>query len=59
MRGFAKIAASSAGVVTVRSVASGVIVPAATSGTPQSAALFTLMDFSTARVQTGAPKLEG
>lgn len=56
---FAKITAPFAGVITMRFVDPGAFVPAATSGsTPQSAALFTLMDFSTVRVQTGVPEME-
>jgi RND family efflux transporter MFP subunit len=56
---FAKITAPFNGVITMRYVDPGAFVPAATgSSTPQGAALFTLMDFSTVRVQTGAPEME-
>jgi RND family efflux transporter MFP subunit len=57
--GFAKIQAPFAGVITMRFVDPGAFVPAATAGsTPQNAALFTLMDFDTVRVQTGVPEME-
>jgi membrane fusion protein, multidrug efflux system len=57
--GFGKITAPFAGVITMRFVDPGAFVPAATANsTPQGAALFTLMDFSTVRVQTGAPEVE-
>lgn len=56
---FAKIAAPFPGIITMRYVDPGAFVPAATAGsTPQNAALFTLMDFSTVRVQTGVPEME-
>jgi membrane fusion protein (multidrug efflux system) len=56
---FAKITAPFAGIITMRYVDPGAFVPAATAGsTPQGAALFTLMDFSTVRVQTGMPEIE-
>jgi RND family efflux transporter MFP subunit len=56
---FAKIEAPFAGIITMRYVDPGAFVPAATAGsTPQGAALFTLMDFSTVRVQTGVPEME-
>jgi membrane fusion protein (multidrug efflux system) len=45
--------------ITMRFVDSGAFVPAATAGsTPQGAALFTLMDFNTVRVQTPVPEIE-
>lgn len=57
--GFGKITAPFTGVITMRFVDPGAFVPAATANsTPQGAALFTLMDFSTVRVQTGAPEME-
>jgi membrane fusion protein (multidrug efflux system) len=56
---FAKIAAPFSGIITMRYMDTGAFVPAATTGsTPQNSALFTLMDFSTVRVQTGVPELE-
>lgn len=59
MLDYAKISAPFAGVITMRYVDPGAFVPAATSAsTPQSAALFTLMDFSVVRVQTGIPEME-
>ena len=57
--GFAKIAAPFSGIITMRYVDPGAFVPsAATGSTPQNAALFTLMDFSVVRVQTGVPEVE-
>jgi membrane fusion protein (multidrug efflux system) len=57
--GFAKITAPFNGIITMRYVDPGAFVPAATTGsTPQSAALFTLMDFSVVRVQTAVPEPE-
>lgn len=57
--GFAKITAPFDGVVTARLVDPGAFVPAATSGSPaQTAALFTVMDFSTVRVQVPMTELE-
>ena len=57
--GFARISAPFTGVITMRYVDPGAFVPAATTGsTPQNSALFTLMDFSTVRVQTGVPEME-
>ena len=59
MLDFAKISAPFAGIITMRFVDPGAFVPAATAGsTPQGAALFTIMDFSTVRVQTGVPEPE-
>ena len=59
MLNFAKITAPFSGIITMRYVDPGAFVPAATTGsTPQSAALFTLMDFSVVRVQTGIPEME-
>jgi membrane fusion protein (multidrug efflux system) len=56
--GFAKITAPFAGIVTKRSVDPGAFIPAATSGSAaQNAAIVTLMDFSTVRVQV--PVIEG
>jgi RND family efflux transporter MFP subunit len=56
---FAKITAPFGGIITMRFVDPGAFVPAATAGsTPKGAALFTLMDFSTVRVQTGVPEME-
>ena len=57
--GFAKITAPFDGVVTMRNVDSGAFVPAATGGSnAQAAALFTVMDFNTVRVQTAVPEIE-
>ena len=57
--GFAKISAPFAGVITMRFVDPGAFVPAATAGsTPQNAALFTLMDFSTVRLQIAVPEVD-
>lgn len=57
--GFAKISAPFTGVITMRYIDSGAFVPAATAGSsPQNAALFTLMDFGTVRVQIGVPEME-
>lgn len=56
--GFCKIAAPFSGVVTRRMVDVGAFIPAATAGNPQSAALVTLADFSTVRVQIAVPEGE-
>lgn len=57
--GFAKITAPFDGVITMRNVDSGAFVPAATGGSnAQAAALFTVMDFNTVRVQTAVPEIE-
>ncbi len=57
--GFARITAPFAGVVTMRYVDTGAFVPAAAAGsTPQSAAMFTVMDFSTIRAQAAVPELD-
>ncbi len=56
---FAKIIAPFSGVVTKRMVDPGAFIPAATSGSPaQSAALLTLMDFNTVRLQVAVPEAE-
>jgi membrane fusion protein (multidrug efflux system) len=56
---FAKISAPFSGIVTKRMVDPGAFIPAATSGsTPQNAALVTLADFNTVRVQVAVPELE-
>ena len=55
---FTKIAAPFSGVVTRRTVDVGAFIPAATAGSPQSAALLTLADFSTVRVQVAVPEIE-
>lgn len=56
---FAKITAPFAGMITGRFVDNGAFVPSATSGSAaQNAALFTLMDFTTVRVQAAVPESE-
>ena len=56
---FARITAPFSGVVTRRMVDPGAFIPAATSGSAaQNAALLTLMDFSTVRVQVAVPEPE-
>lgn len=56
---FAKITAPFAGVVTRRFVDPGAFIPAATSGsTSETAALFTVTDFTKVRVQTSVPEIE-
>lgn len=55
---FTKITAPFSGVVTRRTVDVGAFIPAATAGSPQSAALLTLADFSTVRVQIAVPEIE-
>lgn len=56
---FAKITAPFSGTITRRYVDLGAFIPAATSGsTAQTAALLTLMDFNTVRVQVAVPEAE-
>src|SRR5213076_1429939 len=56
---FTKITAPFSGIVTRRLVDPGAFIPAATSGsTPQNAALLTLMDFHTVRLQVAVPENE-
>src|SRR5205823_1609975 len=56
---FTKIAAPFSGVITRRMVDPGAFIPAATAGsTPQNAALLTLMDFNTIRLQVAVPEAE-
>ncbi len=56
---FATITAPFSGVVTKRMVDPGAFIPAATAGSnPQNAALLTLMDFNTVRVQVAVPEAE-
>lgn len=56
---FARITAPFAGVVTRRYVDVGAFIPAATAGsTAQTAALLTLTDFNTVRVQVAVPEAE-
>src|SRR5439155_6859429 len=56
---FTKITAPFSGIVTRRMVDPGAFIPAATSGsTPQNAALLTLMDFHTVRLQVAIPEAE-
>jgi membrane fusion protein (multidrug efflux system) len=57
--GFAKITSPFSGIVTHRFVDPGAFIPVATSGsTSQSAALFTVMDFTKVRVQAAIPEME-
>ncbi len=57
--GFAKITAPFPGMITARFVDNGAFVPSATSGSAaQNAAIFTLMDFTTIRVQVAVPEPE-
>ena len=56
---YGKITAPFAGVVTMRYVDVGAFVPAASAGaSPASAAVVTLMDFSTVRAQVAVPEIE-
>ena len=56
---FTKITAPFSAIVTRRFVDPGAFIPAATAGSaPQNAALLTLMDFRTVRVQVAVPELE-
>jgi membrane fusion protein (multidrug efflux system) len=56
---FTKITAPFSGVITKRMVDPGAFIPAATSGSAaQTAALLTLMDFDTVRVQVAIPESE-
>ena len=56
---FAKITAPFAGRITGRFVDNGAFVPSATSGSAaQNAAIFTLMDYTTVRVQAAVPEVE-
>jgi len=56
---YARIVAPFSGVITRRMVDSGAFIPAATSGgTSQNAAIVTLADFNTVRVQVAVPELE-
>lgn len=55
---FTRIVAPFSGTITRRMVDVGSFVPAATAGSPQSAALVTLADFSVVRVQVAVPELE-
>jgi membrane fusion protein, multidrug efflux system len=57
--GYAKITAPFAGIVTKRMVDPGAFIPAATSGSAaQNAAIVTLADFNTVRVQVAVPEIE-
>ncbi len=56
---FAKITAPFPGMITARFVDNGAFVPSATSGSAaQNAAIFTLMDYTTVRVQAAVPEVE-
>lgn len=56
--GFCRITAPFSGVVTSRSLDPGAFVPAATAANAQGAALLTLADFQTVRIQVAVPELE-
>jgi RND family efflux transporter MFP subunit len=56
--GFTKIIAPFSGMIIRRMVDAGAFIPAATAGSPQSAALVTLADFNTVRVQVAVPEME-
>ena len=56
--GFTKITAPFAGIITKRFLDPGAFVPAATGGSAQNAALVTLADFKTVRVQVAVPEME-
>lgn len=56
--GFTKIVAPFSGVITRRMVDAGALIPAATAGNPQSAALLTLAEFDRVRVQIAVPEIE-
>jgi RND family efflux transporter MFP subunit len=57
--GYSRLTAPFGGVVTMRFVDPGAFVPAATSGSAaQTAAIVTLMDFSTVRAQVAVPEAE-
>lgn len=57
--GFSKITAPFDGIVTARYVDPGAFIPAATGGSAaQTAAVVTVMDFNTVRVQVAVPELE-
>ncbi|MFM8470578.1 MAG: efflux RND transporter periplasmic adaptor subunit [Limisphaerales bacterium] len=55
---FTRLTAPFDGVVTARFVDLGAFIPAATAGAPQSAAVVTVMDFNTVRVQVPVTELE-
>jgi len=56
---YSRLTAPFSGVVTMRYADPGTFIPAATSGsTAQTAAIVTLMDFSTVRAQVAVPELE-
>jgi membrane fusion protein (multidrug efflux system) len=56
--GFTRIVAPFSGIITRRMVDAGAFIPAATTGNPQSAAILTLSDFNTVRVQIAIPEAE-
>jgi membrane fusion protein, multidrug efflux system len=57
--GFTKITAPFSGIITKRMVDTGAFIPAATAGsTPQSAAIVTIADFNTVRLQVPIPESE-
>jgi membrane fusion protein (multidrug efflux system) len=56
--GFTRITAPFAGIVTERTVDAGAFIPAATSASPQNAALLRIADFRRVRVRVGVPEGE-
>lgn len=56
--GFTRVIAPFTGIVTRRNLDPGAFVPAATSGSPQNAALLTIADFKTVRIQAAVPEAE-
>ena len=55
---YSRLTAPFSGVVTMRYVDAGAFIPAATGGNAASAAVLTLMDFATVRVQVAVPEIE-
>ncbi len=55
---FTRIVAPFSGTITRRTVDVGAFIPAATAGSPQSAAILTLSDFNTVRLQVAVPEME-
>ena len=55
---FTKITAPFDGIITRRMVDPGAFIPAATAGNPQTAAILTIADFNTVRVQVAVPEVE-
>lgn len=55
---YSKLTAPFSGIITMRYVDAGAFIPSATGGNSASAAVLTLMDFATVRVQVAVPELE-